>query len=239
MTVPHVDAGLVAAMDEEIAPLLELAGLDVSDGHDVGRARLWRMSLRGKQLVAARSGIGLVNAASAATTIFTRYDVGALVSLGSAGGLGGKVHVGDVVVGTSAILSSADARAFGYALGQVPGMPTHYPGDAALIERALSGDGLPDYPHVVAGQVTSADVFVDAERLGQLRQDFPDAAATDMESAALAQVSYSWGKPFLTARGISDLCGPDAGSEHPTTVDQVSRLSIRVVLAALGIDATC
>ena len=53
-----------------------------------------------------------------------------LVSAGSAGGLGVGVRVGDVVVGSSYVLADADARAFGYVLGQVPGMPASYPADA-------------------------------------------------------------------------------------------------------------
>lgn len=228
-------AALVAAMDEEIAPLLERAGVDPSGGRHFGRARCWELTLGAQRLLAVRSGIGLVNAASAASAILAQYSLDALISCGSAGGLGGKVHVGDVVVGSSCVLSGADARAFGYALGQVPGMPARYEGDTALVATAMTGDGGDNYPRVVAGQVASADVFVDAARLAPLCHDFPDAAATDMESAALAQVAFSWGVPFVTVRGISDLCGPDAGSEHPTTVEDVSRLSTRVALAALGV----
>lgn len=233
-----VDAIILGAMDEEVAPFLALAAEsgDVPEPHEVGRARLWRLALNGRDVLLVRSGIGTVNAAAATVIALHEAAPAAILSTGSAGGLGGKCHVGDVVIGASCTYSAADARAFGYELGQVPGMPVDYPGDADLLERAASAD-LTDIiagANVVTGQVVSGDVFVDGDRLPPLRAAFPDAAATDMESAAIAQVAYSFGVPFLTARGISDLCGPDAGTEHPQTVDAVSAVAARTVLAALG-----
>lgn len=232
-----VDAVILGAMDEEVAPFLELAAESgsVPEPHDVGRARLWRLAIRGRDVLLVRSGIGMVNAAAAAVVALHEVAPAAILSTGSAGGLGGKCHVGDVVIGASCTYSAADARAFGYALGQVPGMPVDYPGDADLLARACRatlGDII-DGATVVTGQVVSGDVFVDGERLPPLRAAFPDAAATDMESAAIAQVAFSFGVPFLTARGISDLCGPDAGTEHPLTVEAVSAVAARTVLTAL------
>lgn len=236
----RVDAVVLGAMAEEVRPYIaraaDEAGVD-REGlpfRDVAGARLWRLTIDAREIVVVRSGIGLVNAATAATIALHAVAPTAVLSTGSAGGLGGKVHVGDVVVGTTATYSAADARAFGYKLGQVPGMPVDYPGDDVLLAGARRGDGREGYPTVVAGQVTSGDVFVDGERLDALRADFPEAAATDMESTALAQVAHAFGVPFLTARGISDLCGPDAGTEHPQTLEQVSEAAARVVLAAIG-----
>lgn len=244
--IPATDAGdrveavIIGAMDEEVAPYLKRAAADAGTTsgalpyEEVGRARLWRTRIDGREVLVVRSGIGLVNAASAAVIALHRVQPDAILSTGSAGGLGGKVHVGDVAVGSFCAYSAADARAFGYKLGQVPGMPSNYPGEATLLEGAQAGDMREDYPNVVPGHVTSSDVFVDGERLDALRADFPDATATDMESTAIAQVAYSFGVPFLTARGISDLCGPDAGTEHPQTVEQVSEAAARVVMAAIA-----
>ena len=233
-----VDAVILGAMDEEVAPFLAAAAASgaVPEPHDVGRARLWRLAIEGRDVLLVRSGIGTVNAAAATVIALHEVAPAVILSTGSAGGLGGTCHVGDVVVGASCTYSAADARAFGYALGQVPGMPVDYPGDAGLLARAAGADlgDIIESAAVVTGQVVSGDVFVDGERLPPLRAAFPDAAATDMESAAIAQVAFSFGVPFLTARGISDLCGPDAGTEHPQTVDAVSAVAARTILTALG-----
>lgn len=232
----HVDAVVLGAMDEEVAVLLRLARSErpLPEPEDVGRARSWRLTLRGRRVLLVRSGIGMVNAAAATVTALHRVAPDAILSTGSAGGIAGRVHVGDVAVGTTVTHAQADARAFGYVLGQVPGMPVDYPGDPDLLAAARTDVGVT----VVPGLVVSADVFVDAERLPALEENFPRATATDMESAAIAQVAATFGVPFLTARGISDLCGPAAGSEHPRTVEPVSAASARVVLAALGIATT-
>ncbi|UJP41677.1 5'-methylthioadenosine/S-adenosylhomocysteine nucleosidase [Cellulomonas palmilytica] len=193
------------------------------------------LRLGGRRVLLVRAGIGLVNAASAAAVALAAHRTRVLVSGGSAGGLGAGVRVGDVVVGDEHTHSGADARAFGYALGQVPGMPATYPADEELRDRALAAAGtLPAWPvepgvRVLRGDVVSGDVFVDAERVAGVRAAFPAALATDMESAALAQVAHLFGVPFLSVRGISDLCSPVEAGEFTTHVDDAADRSAAVV----------
>src|SRR5690606_23018392 len=105
-----------------------------------------------------------------------------------AGGMGLDVRVGDVVVGATSVYGAADARVFGYALGQVPGMPARFDADPALLTAATAVDA--GGPTVRTGTILSSDVFVDAERVVGMREAFPDALACDMESAALAHTAH-------------------------------------------------
>ncbi|WP_230668076.1 5'-methylthioadenosine/S-adenosylhomocysteine nucleosidase [Microbacterium sp. MEC084] len=223
-------AVVLVAMEEEAAPFLEQAG-EVSEPVVIGRAEHRGIVVDGRTHVLVRTGIGMVNAADAAAGAIARYgrDVH-LVSAGSAGGLAKGVQVGDVVVSDSLVNVGADARAFGYALGQVPGMPVTYDGDAELRQALLGAAG--DLT-VREGAIGSGERFVTAELAEELRRDFPHLLAVDMESAAIAQVAHNHGVRFVSVRAVSDLCAPD-GTEFLTHIDGAAERSARVVLGALA-----
>ena len=195
-----------------------------------------------RELVLVRSGIGLVAAASALATALTRLTPAVVLSAGTAGGLGREVEVGDVCVSTTLAYTDADATAFGYAHGQTPGQPAVFEADAAVLARveevgpaalrastASSGGA-----RIRAGQMLAGNSFVTAANVGRARELFPGAVSTDMESTALAQVAASAGIPFASVRGVSDLCGPEAGQDFHIGAHEAAARSAAVVLAALG-----
>lgn len=224
------DAVVVTAMGVEATPFLERA-TSVGDETAVAGARRRLLHVGDARVLLVTCGIGLVNAATAAALALAEHAPRVVVSAGSAGGMGLDVRVGDVVVGASAVYGAADARVFGYALGQVPGMPARYDADPGLLAAAQAAD--PRGLTVRTGTILSSDVFVDAERVEPLRTAFPDALACDMESAALAHAAHLLDVPFLSVRGISDLCGPIAGVDFDAHVDDAAERSATVVLGLL------
>ena len=63
---------------------------------------------------------------------------------------------------------------------------------------------------VHGGLICSGDKFItDRSELDAIKAQFPDGLAVDMESAAIAQVCFLYGKPFLSFRIISDTPGAD------------------------------
>jgi len=230
-----VDAVIVTAMADESAPFVDRADF-VGEVSQVGHAVHRLLSFEGRGVLLVQCGIGLVNSATAAAVAISATSTRVVISAGSAGGVGEDVRVGDVVVGSTYLYSGADARAFGYALGQVPGMPETYTGDQNLLDAALGAD-IPDL-RVLAGTMISGDAFIDASTVDSIRTAFPGALSTDMESAALAHTSHLYGVPFLSVRGISDLCGPAAGADFLTHIDDAAERSVRVVIGALQQVAT-
>ena len=236
-----VDAIILVAMAEEAAPFLAAAAAAAAAAPpvSVGRALQYRLTLAGRNVLLVQGGIGLVNAAGAATSaILTARTVDPLatplvISAGSAGGVGVQVQVGEVVIGHEYLSSDADARAFGYVLGQVPGMPARYAGDAAALTAAESPTRMPDGSALVVqrGLMVSNDKFVGAELAESLREEFPGVLCTDMESEGIAQTCFAHGVPFVAIRGISDLCGPVG--DHLTHVDDAAERSAVVVLETL------
>jgi adenosylhomocysteine nucleosidase len=235
-------------MDDEAAPFLSLAS-DVGEPERVGLAEQRLITLGGRTVLLVRSGIGFVNTTSAAAAAILRYGTGVpLISAGSAGGLGKDVAVGDVVLGTRLVNADADARAFGYVLGQVPGMPEAYDAAPALADAVRggaatvagtatgtgTGAGAGEQQVLREGVIGSGEKFVTTDLAHQLRSDFPDMLAVDMESAALAQLSHNFGVDFVSVRAVSDLCAPD-GTEFRTHVDDAAHRSALVVTAAIGL----
>lgn len=239
MSAPAPVAVVLVAMDDEAAPFLDLASA-VGEPERVGLAVHRHVTLAGRPVVLVRSGIGFVNATSAGASAILRHgpDV-PLISAGSAGGLAKDIAVGDVVLGVRLVNADADARAFGYVLGQVPGMPEAYdatPELADAVRRAAA-----EVPGAADGSLTlregiigSGEKFATTELALRLRADFPDMLAVDMESAALAQLCHNFDTGFVSVRAVSDLCAPD-GTEFLTHVDDAALRSAQVVSAAVGL----
>jgi len=234
-------AVILVAMPDEEAPFLERT-TSVGDPTTVGLAVQRTIELDGLNVLLVRTGIGLVNAAGATTSaiLATRPEPGTtgslLISAGTAGGVSDTIRVGDVVVGGEYINIDADARAFGYVLGQVPRMPATYLGDDRAIEALASSSHVADLaPSTVhVGLLASSYAFVTVSRALSIREALPGVLATDMESSAIAQTAYVHGRPFVSVRGISDLCGPVAADDFLTHVDDAAERSARSVMALLG-----
>ncbi|ALE05778.1 hypothetical protein AL755_10350 [Arthrobacter sp. ERGS1:01] len=236
-----VDVIVIAAMEEEVAPFLQRA-TEVSEAIQVGNAVHRTGVINGHHALFVQGGIGLVNAASAATSallLANKDHSDALpplvISAGSAGGLGDSVRVGDVVIGTDNINADADARAFGYELGQVPGMPASYPVPDNLVDAIAlhpAAQRLVDTVH--HGLIVSSYSFVGRERAVVIKGQFDEVLATDMESSAIAQTCHAYKAPFLAIRGISDLCGPASEADFLTHVDDAAERSAEIATAVIG-----
>ncbi|WP_083562899.1 5'-methylthioadenosine/S-adenosylhomocysteine nucleosidase [Boudabousia liubingyangii] len=225
-----ISAIVLAAMDPEVQALLDLqdvhrAGRSLSLADPdlkLGPADAWAVALEGASLLVVRTGIGLANAAAATALALNLTNAPLVISSGSAGGLGKDVEVGDVIVSTFSRYGQVDATAFGYELGQVPGQPVKFASPEELVSRAEEAGA-------IAGQVISNDVFVMSDTVETFRERFPKALATDMETAAAAQISQAMGADFLAIRGISDLCGPRADQENHRDAGVVSAAAAQVI----------
>ncbi|MBO1032194.1 5'-methylthioadenosine/adenosylhomocysteine nucleosidase [Tessaracoccus sp. SD287] len=223
---PRVRAIIIAAMGQEIRPFCDRA-TNLGEVHRVGNAKMQHGQIDGVDVVLVRCGIGLVNSASATVAALHRWNPDLVISVGSAGGLQGMISRGDVVASTELTYSTADAVAFGYAMGQVPGMPVSFTGDADSLAMLRDQDG------VVLGPIVSGDVFVSGYLLDSIMFEFPDTVAVDMESTAVAQVCHSYDVPFISIRGISDMCGVNASAEHDDFLDDVAERSAATVVGLL------
>ena len=87
-------------------------------------------------VLTVQSGVGTVNAARATTIAIEVLGAKQVLYSGTAGGLAKDSQVGEIIFGDTYVFHSADATAFGYLPGQLPGMPTSYSGDQRLLTIA-------------------------------------------------------------------------------------------------------
>lgn len=193
--------GIIIAMDKEFRRISELLdGLDVE--LDGGR-KFVTGTLGENELVLHQCGIGKVNAAIGASEMIRRYNPDLLVSTGCAGGGRTDMEVMDIVASTELAYHDVYCgEAMGKTIyGQVQGMPARYSSPSDLVEKAKSVS-----PRVHAGLIVTGDWFVDSkEKMREIVSHFPEAAAVDMESAAIAQTCHIYGIPFISFRVISDI----------------------------------
>lgn len=249
-----VAAVISVAMPEEAQPFLDLLAPSGRPSPQVpGKAQAWSLvaptvspatdGSDAGEIILVRSGIGLVAAASALATVLTQVAPGVVVSAGTTGGLARQVEVGDVCVSTDLAYTDVDATAFGYAIGQTPGQPATFPGDDRLVAAASSEQAQDALRRATAssgaarihcGQMLAGGSFVTAANVKDTRELFPRAVSTDMESTALAQVAHAAGLPFASVRGVSDLCGPEAGQDFHIGAEEAAARSAAVTVETLA-----
>ncbi|WP_122939552.1 5'-methylthioadenosine/S-adenosylhomocysteine nucleosidase [Brachybacterium sp. EE-P12] len=223
---------VLVAMEEEAAPLTSrLTDPDVLATPFAAGVSAVRGRLAGVETVVVTTGIGVAAATAAATWGILTLSPGLVVAAGSCGGLAADVEVGTVIVGESFAWSIADATAFGYAPGQLPGGPERIVAEKAWTDRAERAARRDPAAAVRRGLMLSGDAFVTAPLADPMRERFPGALSTDMETAASARTAEALGMPFVALRAVSDLCGPAAGQQFHLELDVVAETSARAVEA--------
>ncbi len=223
---------IVSAMREELHALhddFQNATVQRVAGRD-----FYLATLHGHDAVLVLSGIGKVAAATTTALLLDRFEIDAVLFTGVAGGLGGGVNVGDLVIGDALLQHDLDVSPI-FPRWQVPGTgKSRFAADASwsdTLARAAQRSG-----HAVhRGLVVSGDRFVSTSaESAALRAALPDALAVEMEGAAVAQVCHDFARPFAVMRTISDRADDSAHGDFSRFVAEVaSGLTRAIVRAAL------
>lgn len=219
--------GIIGAMEEEVAilkdKLIELEEINIA--HVI----FYKGKLQGKEVVLTQSGIGKVNVAISTTLLIEKFKPELVINTGSAGALDTSLNVGDIVVSDMVSYHDADARAFGYQLGQIPQMPAQFTADKQLYDKAIIAI---NEQNLVAktGLIVSGDSFIGtSEQRLQIKTNFPQAMAAEMEATAIAQTCYQFNLPFIITRAISDLADGDAGITFEAFLEKAAISSSEIV----------
>lgn len=225
--------GLIGAMEEEVE-ILKGEMTEVTKV-EVAHSRFYCGSLEGFEVVLLQSGIGKVNAALGTALLIDRFHPDVVINTGSAGGTDVSLNIGDVVISSGVIYHDADATAFGYVPGQVPGMPAVYVPDRRLSELAESAASSALEKHqIVKGKIATGDSFMaDPKRITKLRTQFPEVKAVEMEAAAIAQVCFQFNVPFLIVRALSDIAGKKSDISFEQFLETAAKHSAQFVLILL------
>lgn len=223
---------IIAALSKEINYYLKT--IPDLTRHQKAHVTYWTGTFAEHTLIFAQSGIGKVNAAIA-TTIVALEAPDLLINTGSAGAISPTLAVGDVVVASETRHHDVDATAFGMEIGQVEGLPASYPCEATYVEPLTAAIKDQTDSQVVSGLVVSGDSFIaDQAKVEWLQAHFPGAQCVEMEAAAIGQVAYQFGIPYLVVRAISDTASHDADVLFETFIDAVGEKSAQTTLAFIA-----
>lgn len=187
------------------------------------------------EVILVKSGIGKVNAAVATTLLLEIFKPDVVLNTGSAGGFSDTLEVGTVVISDEVRHHDVDVTIFGYEHGQVPNLPAAFKADAELIQHAIEAvEEIGQHAHAT-GLIASSDSFMsDADHVEQVKQLFPKMIAAEMEAAAVAQVCYQFGTPFVVIRALSDIAGKEASISFDEFLPLAARHSTEIVLRVIS-----
>lgn len=224
--------GIIGAMDEEVEKLK--SEMDITEEKVTAGCSLVSGELRGKDVVVLKSGIGKVNAAMAATILHEQFQPDIVINTGSAGGFSEYLKVGDIIISTKVVYHDVDVTAFDYSYGQIPGMPPMFEADAELAELAyMEANKLKDLK-AEKGIIATGDSFMqEEERIKKVKEKFPNMLAAEMEAAAVAQVCFQYGTPFVITRALSDIAGQDSSVSFEAFLEKAANNAANLIINML------
>ncbi|RGN51442.1 MULTISPECIES: 5'-methylthioadenosine/adenosylhomocysteine nucleosidase [unclassified Bacteroides] len=196
--------GIITAMGSEYDQLAQLLADKVEQNE--GRHQYITGHLGDNELVLMQCGIGKVNAAAGTADLIHAHHPDCIISTGVAGGIDKCLKVMEVVVSSRIVYHDVWCGE-GNAYGQVQGLPLYFEGNRTLLDCAL---GLASETRIHDGLICTGDKFItDRTELNEIKKQFPDGLAVDMESGAIAHVCYLNKISFISFRIISDTPGVD------------------------------
>ena len=208
--------GIIGAMEPEIALLKEQMLIERT--YDQARMQFVEGLLGEVPVVVVQSGIGKVNAAACTQILVDDFKADYIINTGIAGSLKAEIDIADVVISSDVLHHDMDATGFGYPLGQIPRMDTlSFAADERLIK--LAGEACKNAVSEIGvhvGRVVSGDQFISDKAVKERISSNFDGFCTEMEGAAIAQVSYLNKVPFVILRTISDKADDSATMDYPT-----------------------
>ena len=186
------------------------------------------------EVVLVKCGIGKVAAAIATTVLIEQFAPDAVVNTGSAGGFDKNLNIGDLVIASHVIHHDADLTHFGYKLGQCAGMPEDFRCDTHLMETARTAAASIVSLQSTTGLICTGDAFIGSdEAVAELRENFPDMKAVEMEGAAIGQTCHMLDTPFLVIRSLSDIAGKTSSVSFKEYLETAAKHSAQLVMAMI------
>ena len=215
--------GIMSAIPEEITGVVQL--LENKEEIRLGKRIYYTGRINNQNVIVVYSRIGKVAAATTISTLILKFNITELIFTGVAGGISSDLKIGDIVIGTELVQHDMDAFPL-FPTYEIPLIgKTFFKADQQLVEIAsksiqtifensylhqvISDDDLKQFniqhPKMHQGLIASGDQFFrENTQKEQLITGLPNTLCVEMEGAAVAQVCYEYGIPFVVIRTISD-----------------------------------
>lgn len=220
--------GIIGAMDEEIATLLE--EIRITEKQEHYGVTYYQGLFDEIPVVLCKSGVGKVNAAITAMTLIQHFQVTSLIFTGVAGALDPNLEIGDIVISKECQYHDMDVTALGYERGIIPYQEeSKFPADATLVHWAKAACDQLNNRSVKIGKVLTGDQFISDKKLSSQLYEEMDGVCAEMEGAAVAHVAHVTKTPYVVIRSISDRADKKADVNFQEFTNLASKRSTYVV----------
>lgn len=185
--------GLIAALPEEIKPLLRRAGKVHKQRS--GAFPLFSFSLEGREVLLIESGMGMERGIAAAEALIAAAGPAVLVSFGLGGAVLPGPAAGDLVLGGRSLLYRDGSFAAAEGVVAKP---------AEAVVRNLSKRCREAGVRLWEGEVITSEGIVAKKELAALLPEGVSHPVLDMETWGVAQTAARAGVPLLALRAVSD-----------------------------------
>lgn len=206
--------GLVAAMPEEINPLLQLIGSHKKE--KCASFDCYRFDVNGKAITLIRSGMGVSRAATATKVLIEMAQPSLIINFGFAGAVTTGPKVGDLVLARQ--IFGYDGHSFRRSA------PT---ADLAPLVKT-SGGAILNSTFITTRQIIEKSMLARIVPEGCLHP------TVEMESAAVAEIAAKAGIPFAAIRAISDAADEELGFSLDEFTDHDLNIRIGRVLKTVA-----
>lgn len=186
------------------------------------------------EIVVAQAGVGKVNAAVTAQTMILRYGVDAVINIGVAGGIEPSLKIGDIVVADRVVEHDMDTTAVGDEPGFITGIDRVYMDCDKVISDLIYESAVEVGLHTIRGTIASGDIFVAEDSVRNRISEQFNAAAAEMEGAAIGHVCTMNNVPFAVLRAMSDCANDDSHVDFPTFAAAAAEKSIEIITKFLS-----
>jgi adenosylhomocysteine nucleosidase len=207
---------LIAALPEEVGPLLARAGFTRKER--ISGFLLYRSRFGGQDLLLLQSGMGPKNAETATRALLNSFTPKLIINFGLGGAVAAGPRVADLVLAIRLLVSEGEE--FHEQSGLTLPLAEEF--------MAAAGDG-----SCLRGTfITAAETMPKAALLNTLPAG-TETPVLEMETAAVARVTSERGIPLLAVRAVSDDCDEELGFTVAEFCDANLRIRPLKVLATI------
>lgn len=220
--------GIIGAMPEEIAPILE--EFNIHKVLKYANNEYYLSHFLGHKIIVTCSKIAKVLSALTATIMIEHFDVELLLLFGTAGSITRHLHIGDIIVATQTVQHDIHIKAFGYKKGQIPGYNISIKTSDFLrkkLKRVARNHGI----NLKEGIIATGDQFISNKNLKKMISNQFKADVVEMEGGSVNLVCHEFNIPCVILRCISDAADKSAAKDFSMSIEEVSKkLSLLIIL---------
>ena len=205
--------GIIAAMQEEMEEIENI--MIEKKNQTIYELNFIKGKINNTEIVLVKSGVGKVNAARTTQILIDKFNIDAIINVGSAGSANDELEIGDIVIGKEMVQHDFDITAFGHPKGYISNVGQYVKSDDILIQKIQEViESMQDNEFKIKiGVIASGDIFCTELTMKEKIRNKFNADAIEMEGAAIAQICKLDNIPFVVIRSISD---KPNGSNHIT-----------------------